>query len=324
MNLRKIKNCQDKIKSIKSCKQVFFYRDELKRFAYPVRTWIPGILLMVYLTETNTLSSPFSYRVHAQSELWKTALLTTNQPSRSASLSANPDPGFHDSDPGVPNDAKPDGVPSHYTWYESSTQPGYGNHPPVGWHAITLLGHVYPAQGWKTSQAPNTRIQIKGAETWILSKSTNIWTQVQKTDQVGGASYVADFANDAHWPADIRDESMNGGGISVKVENGSLFHFWAKRSTINPTDIAGVYAKFEARLIKADPKGADDLDSARYIASAGADYWRDHHAQWAADWSNNGQVAGGRFKWVARDWKVFAVTTMPAKEIKKNPPPLKF
>ncbi|BAY57202.1 hypothetical protein NIES2135_40660 [Leptolyngbya boryana NIES-2135] len=324
MNRRKSKNCQDKIQRIKSCQQGFVYQEEQKRFFYPMRTWIRGILLMAFIAETNTLSSPLSNPLQAPSEPWNTASLTMNRSSRYASLKTSLDPAFHDSDPGVPNDAKPDGVPSHYTWYESATQPGFGNHPPAGWHAITMLGHVYPAQGWKTWQAPNTRIQIKGAETWILSKSTKTWKQVQKTDRVAGASYVADFAGDANQPADIRDESRNGGGISVAVNNGYLFHFWAERATMNPTDIAGVYAKFEARLVKANPNGVDDLDSARYIASAGADYWRNHHVQWAADWSNNGQVAGGRFKWVARHWKVFAMTTMPAEEIKKNPPPLNF
>jgi hypothetical protein len=323
MNRWKIKNCQGKIKSIKSCQQGCIDQDELKRLVYPKRTWIPGILLMGCLTELNPLSSPLIKRLQAQFKPWNTASLTTTQSSRYASLRTSLDPAFHDSDVNVPNDAKPDGVPSHYTWSKSAT-PGFDNHPPADWQAITLFGVIYPAQGWKTSKAPNTRIQIKGAETWILSKSTNTWAQVQKTDKVSGASYVADFVGDVHQPADIRDESNNGGGISVTVVNGYLFHFWTKRATINPTDIAGVYAKFEARLIKADPNGADHLDSARYIASAGADYWRNHHALWAGDWGNNGQVASGRFKWVARDWKVFAMTTMPAEQIKKNPPPLKF
>jgi hypothetical protein len=320
MKRRKIKNCQDKIKSIKSCEQGFAYKNKLGRSLYRMRTWILGILLMVYLTQSNALSSPLQVQI----EPWNNAPLMTTETSRYASVSAALDPAFHDSDVGVPNDAKPDGVPSNYDWYESATQPGIGNTPPADWRAITVFGGIYPAQGWRTSQAPNTRIQIKGAETWILSKSSNTWAQVQNTDMVRGATYVADFKEDRNKPADIRDESKNEGGISVTIDNGYLFHFWAERGTINPTDIAGVYAKFDARLVMANPNGVDDRDSARYIASAGADYWRDQKAEWAADWSNNGQVASGRFKWVTKDWKVFAMTTMSADQIKKNPPPLQF
>ena len=243
----------------------------------------------------------------------------SNVPSTAASIL---DPAFHDSDFGSANDAHPDGVPSSYNWYQSAAQPGWGNNPPLDWYAMTAWGQVYAAQGWHPENAPNTRVQIKDLETWVLSKSTGKWSEIQQANKVDGAAYASDFGNNGAIGVTTKDESNNGGGISVTAGNGYNYHFWTDRASIDPADIAGVYTKFQARLVLDNPQGTDDRSSAQYIASAGADYWRGKTADWASDWSNNGGVGGGRFKWVTNDWQNFSMETLSASQLLNNPPPL--
>ncbi len=200
---------------------------------------------------------------------------------------------------------------------------GYGNNIPSGWNAFTAWGQIYVQSGWNPPSNSNTRVQIRALDAWYLSKSTNKWVLLQHADTVSGAAYVEDFANDASKPADVKNESVNGGGISVTAGNGYNYHFWTNRVVItDPSDIAGIYTKFESRLVLNDPNGVDDRASAQYIASDGADYWRNINVGWAADWSNNGSVGHGRFKPVTKDWQIFSMETLTPEELRKNPPPI--
>jgi PA14 domain len=228
-------------------------------------------------------------------------------------------PAFDDTT--LPNEARPHGVPSYYSW---ATVPGinYGNNIPNGWNSFTQWGQLYVADGSPPPANSNTRVQIKAMDSWYLSKSSGQWIQVQHSDTVQGAAYVEDFANDANKAADIKDESKNGGGISTTAGNGYNFHFWTNRVTLsNPSDIGGIYTRFEARLVLNDPNGPDDRASSKYIASDGADYWRNVNVGWASDWSNNGAVGGGRFKKVTNDWQNFTMETLTPQQLAQNPPP---
>jgi PA14 domain len=228
-------------------------------------------------------------------------------------------PAFDDST--LPNDAFPHGVPSYYDWAKGPVG-GYGNNIPAGWNAFTAWLQIYVASDWNPPANSNTRVQIRALDSWYLSKATGKWIQLQHADVVGGAAFVEDFANNANKPADIKDESRNGGGISVTAGNGYNFHGWTNRVTINnPGDIAGIYTRFQSRLVLNDPNGPDDRASSKYIANDGADYWRSTTAGWAADWSNNGGVGGGRLKFVTKDWQNFSMETLTPEQLLKNPPP---
>ena len=232
------------------------------------------------------------------------------------------DPAFHDSDRGVPNDAHPDGVPSNYSWYESAAQPGWGNSPRTDWHAATALGAVYAVEGWHPDQAPNTRVQLRDDQLWILSKSSGKWTEAQYPTIQGGA-FRSDFAGNGGKGITTKDESSNGGGLSVTAGDGYNFHFWAgRRADIDPNDIGGVYSVFQARLVQDDLSKPDDRSSAHYLAGSGGDYWRSQDAAWASDWSANGGINGSRMKFVTNDWGSYSMETLSAEDMAKNPPPL--
>jgi PA14 domain len=245
------------------------------------------------------------------------ALVVTSVPATPPSTLS---PAFDDST--LPNAGTPSGVPSYLPWAQGPMK-GYGNNIPSGWNAFTAWGQIYVQSGWNPSANSNTRVQIRALDAWYLSKSTNQWVLLQHADTVSGAAYVEDFANDASKPADVKNESGNGGGISVTAGNGYNYHFWADRKVIaDPSDIAGIYTKFESRLVLNDPNGPDDRASSQYLASDGADYWRSITAGWAADWSNNGSVGHGRFKFVTNDWQIFSMETLTPEQLSQNPPPI--
>lgn len=268
-----------------------------------------------------------SQEIIPQSQLFSANITATITPTPDPIVIPLPspiafDPAFHDSDRGVPNDAHPDGVPHSYSWYESSAQPGWGNSPRTDWHAATALGAVYAVEGWHPDQAPNTRVQLRDDQLWILSKSSGKWYQAQSPSIEGGA-FRSDFSGNGGRGMTTKDESSNGGGLSVTAGDGFNYHFWAgRRADIEPNDIAGVYSVFQARLVQDDLSKPDDRASAHYLAGGGGDYWRSQNAGWASDWSNNGGINGSRMKFVTNDWKSFSMETLSAEEMIANPPPL--
>lgn len=220
------------------------------------------------------------------------------------------------------NEFNPDGVPNTYSWYSNAAQQGWMNLPPLDYSAVSVWGQIYTYGGY-TPTGSNTRVQIRNIETWIKSIATNVWTKVQFSTVPTGSSFVSDFVNESSVAASAKDESANGGGISVVSGNGYNYHFWSgARGVINPIDIAAVYSKFDARLVLDKSSGTDDRASSKYIASAGADYWRNSTSVWASDWSNNGSVVGGIFKRVDNNWKAFSCSTIPVVQMTANPPTL--
>lgn len=217
----------------------------------------------------------------------------------------------------LPHDARPHGVPSSYDWAHGP-RVGYGNQPPADWGAIIPWGQVYECAEGHT--AANTRVQIRDARLYIRSRRGGDWRQLQHSASVQGAAYREDFQGDVSRPADERPEPD--GGLSVTVGGGYNYHFFTTRESIDPADIGGVFTTIEARLIVGDAKQSDDRDRACYLLSMGADYWRSLDAQWNASFSNNGDVAVGRFKRITNEWQSFNMISLSKAEIQTNPPPI--
>ena len=191
-----------------------------------------------------------------------------------------------------------------------------GNNPGT-FRAAVAWGQLYEDAGG--NPATNTRVQIRDIQAFVLSKRDRQWRPLQNSRMVQGAAYREDFANNANRPGDLRDEKD--GGVSVTAGGGYNFHFWAPtRATVDPDDIAGVFATVQARLVVQDPSLPDDRDKARYLLSMGADYWLDQNATWDS-WKTNGDIGIGRFKYVTPGWQSFNMSTLSESEIRQNPPP---
>jgi len=216
-----------------------------------------------------------------------------------------------------PNEGHPHGVPTSYSFYSGpeldAPLPGPGN------TAATAWGVIYEAAGGST--ATNTRVEVRNIRLYLWSRSRGRWVLYQASTSPTGEDYAEPrgsegFTNDSS-PADLRTEP--GGGVSVKMQEGSWFHFWPAdgRTVIDPADIGGAYTTFQARLVKDDPKGPNDTASAHYLASAGADWW----ANLSAPWPDNTQAFFARFTYITTSWSTWTGTTWSAAQLQANPPP---
>lgn len=188
--------------------------------------------------------------------------------------------------------------------------------------AMTDWGQVYiPREG---SLATNTRCQIRNVISKILC-TDGTWKQVQSGNPTG-AAFVENYANNASIDAGIRDESTNGGGISVIVGigrwSGYNFHFWSSsgRAAIDTNNTIAVFTTCEARLIQDDTSKPDDRSICKNVFQMGGDWWLNLTVPWLPDWSANSGIACGRAKWVTSDWQSFNMCTLTPDQIRANPP----
>ncbi|MFZ4464853.1 MAG: T9SS type A sorting domain-containing protein [Bacteroidales bacterium] len=223
-------------------------------------------------------------------------------------------------------DAALHGVPVHYSWASGAANAGgpvpATNNQGDWFRAMTSWGQVYiPVEG---SQASNTRCQIRNMVSRFLTKN-GLWVTVQNNNPQG-AAFVEDFANNASINAGIRNESNNGGGISVIVGVGQWtsynFHFWPQgsRAEVDVDSVIGVFTSCEARLIVNDADLPDDRDLCKNILQMGADWWLNLTIGWLPDWSANSGIGNGRSKWLTKEWQSFNFCTLSAAEILMNPP----
>jgi hypothetical protein len=208
------------------------------------------------------------------------------------------------------------GVPSTYNWAKRP-RVGVGNHPARhGFTAVSAWGQVYEdAAG---SPARNVRVSCKDIGLWILSRRTGQWRSANASKRVNGANYVEDFAGNASKTADLRDEP--GGAVSATLGGGWNFHLYSirGRAPIDPRDVGGVVAVYSARVIMDDPNGPDERHLARYLASAGADYWTDRYVGPAA--GTVADVGIGKARYLTSEWLTLTMSTLPLRKLAKNPP----
>lgn len=216
-----------------------------------------------------------------------------------------------------PGDGQPRGVKPTTTWVHHGRL-NWANDP-HGFRALMAWGQIYRDINDPAGDT-NTRIAIRDIQLWVLSKSTNRWNLLQHTNKVRGGAYYEDFRNNFNKPANLRNEPD--GGISVRLEDGFNFHFWAtqSRATIDPNDISGILSAYWVRLVPDDFSKPADFMNAMYLAGAGADYWKDTSAKWD-NYKTNADAAIGRFKRITQDWKLVTMSTLTEKDWKRLPLP---
>ena len=210
----------------------------------------------------------------------------------------------------------PKGVPVSKGW---ALRPRVGmGDDSKGFEAMTAWGQVY--EDTEGNPANNTRVQIKNIQAYMLSKQDGEWHLLQSSKKVEGAAYREDFVGDINKPADVRYEED--GSLSVKTSPGYNYHFWTPgRAVIKPDDIAGIFTTVQARLVIDNPQQADDRFKARYLLSMGGDYWQSMDARWD-NWTTNGDIGIGKFKYVKTNWRAFNMITLPPRKIRQNAPPI--
>lgn len=218
----------------------------------------------------------------------------------------------------------PHGVPDNWGFY-SGPVAGRMNNPfneGVNATAANPWGQVYETVD--VNPAANTRVNIRNMQLWFRSLRTGVWTRKCITSQPTCRAYYEDFSQPSI-AADVRNEPD--GTISVRAGTrattgvGYNAHFYpSSRVLFDPTDIGAWLSIYEARLILHDPNGTDDRWSAKYIASAGADYWPDLTGYWAAPGAP--AMADGKLKYVRPYWRWYAIVTVIEADLVGQPPVL--
>lgn len=227
------------------------------------------------------------------------------------------------------NEGLPHGVPSGYAWYEKSCMStGYQFKPEFPY--LTMWGQVYEDK--VGNPATNTMVQLRSMKSYYLSKSTGEWILCCDSDKsgFGGAKYSESFGGKGTIKYTPRDESSNGGGISVNAGSGYNYHFWhaGSRGQLVTDDVAALFMTLETRLVVDDTSKTDDRDTARFMVSVGADIWCPDdmiNVYYAQDEVPNQCPAMGRFKYVKKYWRAVNSWWAPDNSgdvIRDNPPPI--
>lgn len=214
------------------------------------------------------------------------------------------------------HEATPLGVPVSFTW-QAGPRVGLGNNPGT-FKAVQPGGQIFETSSGNTST--NTRVELRNLKAYYLSKATNSWKLWIETPRPGGVKVLQDLTTIQTKAADFKD--ITGGGISVGMEKGYNLAFFApSRTSIVPSDITGVFITVQARLIVEDQSKPDDRDASQFILSSTGEYWLDLTSS-SNNFTNNGDIAIGKFKRITRNWRAFNMHTLGADELRKNPPPL--
>lgn len=189
------------------------------------------------------------------------------------------------------------GVPSDYSW---ATYPVLGGSiPPSGMTAVTAWGQFYADSS--NVHPANTRICVKNMECYLYSNSGHFWTRVQGVLRPDGDHYDEDFQGPG---ASASKRVESDGALSSTMIDGFNFHFFPvdRGFVASPSDVGAVYTTFQAKLILDNPAGADNRAACRYMANAGADWWRDLTIFYG-DGTNNPGVGQARFTYLTNNYR---------------------
>ena len=208
-----------------------------------------------------------------------------------------------------PNEGHPHGVcPGDSFYADPEVDHVY---PPSNYTSVTPWGAIYAGASGNT--ATNVRVEVRNLQLWVFSKSQKTWSMISSTPQLRLSGQYPDgdmfneincstFTNKSHAVKNWRYEPD--GGTSVVMESGYWFHFWldGTRPTINPADIGAAVTTYESKIIKDNPKGADNTAKANYVAASGADWYLNS----TAGYPNLSQSFFSRFETIFNDWRAFS------------------
>lgn len=183
------------------------------------------------------------------------------------------------------------------------------------------------------NNAPNTRVQIRGLQLWLLRGSgAGVWEEWMYTPTPGNQMYRANW-DDYHVAGDYRIEpAANGGGASMgSIGRGDfenfLWHGWTTGIKAYPSGVRGIASCCYARLILDDPNGPDDRDQANILLGVAGDYFENAEVGQTIPTKAGVTVEPmgySRLKFVTNEWQLFSFyhnVLMTEAQIRANPPP---
>jgi endoglucanase len=180
---------------------------------------------------------------------------------------------------------------------------------------INTWGQAYPEEGYiAAGKSLDFRIQIRNLRVYALRNSS--WDLIinTPTPQINGGwgNYWYNF-KDAPTTSNAKDESSNGGGISITMPNDRMVHWWDDSWIQNnnmrepmPTDAQAVVCYAEVRLIQdPDRYGDINLDNVKVLVAEGMDTYTSR-----TEVSSGYPISSAgipRHKYITSQWKSFTM-----------------
>lgn len=187
-------------------------------------------------------------------------------------------------------EALPLGVNRFMNW-RTRGRIGIGNNAQQ-YSAFVPWGQVFPQES-VGSIAP-ALIEIRDMRAYILSRRTQRWRLVSRTDQIEGRLFLPNFDRNESTAAKVE---FLPNSTRVRLNPAGPFHFWPAqgRIAIDGADVGGVFVVFQSRMVS-----GTSVD-ARYVVATGADYWKTINSKWQ-NYTTNGDVGIGRFTIPSTKW----------------------
>lgn len=225
-------------------------------------------------------------------------------------------PAIHQHEDGV----KPNGVSNDTPWKYGTI---VRDEIKSNWSRIGLWGQVYLQEGY-LNLPQNTGIQLKNLQMYILNPKTLCWELL--FDVLFGDSNTLFYDDNYNYNYSQQFYSHkkihnNGKTVTIKFDEQNKdfnFHPYSnERFDFKLNDYVMddgrpyIISTMEARLVKWNENGIDDLDQAEVIFNVGGDYWDTYENEWKPDWSANGEIGGGQFIKISRNWRKAWFTNVP-------------
>ena len=162
--------------------------------------------------------------------------------------------------------------------------PRSSDNEPQYWNWTIPWGTVYYPLG-EEDRPDNLRIEIRNLRSYYFNQARREWVLIDSTsNEIAGAYYLNDFADDANEAADIVPHDPQG-SISVSIPPiGNVFHFFrggndTRQPVDDPANCVGFYTACEARLVRDNCADDDDnRDEAELYLGMGLDLWAEQYA----------------------------------------------
>lgn len=224
----------------------------------------------------------------------------------------------------------PSDYPAHGIESWTPSQHAYIEYPmPSYYSAMIGWAGIYRASlgGGTTANDTNTRVAVKDFRGWIL-KTDGSWVQVHNVtpnSAIAGDRWPENFSGATIGNA-TRVESDT--SYSQYMQHGYVWHFFANsRVTVDPATTVGVVIYYYGRLVLDNINGTDDRAAAKYVMTAGGDWWRSltaPHIAYNADpnLTNAAEIGWSKLKLMTNDWQPIFFTNIAPATLAANPPPI--
>lgn len=206
------------------------------------------------------------------------------------------------------------GVPKRFAWCGGSYKPAGYSAPPSDFTAVTGWGAIYPKAGAPAYSNPDATIEVANAKTYLRLKATREWVLIQDQARlkVIGSHFAADFSPKANM--EMRSDTQPDGSVVIGAPTvGYNNHFWfSERGTFPAGIVDGVYVQMDMRT---------NDSQISLVANVGADWWRDAHADFLRNFSNN--PGAGMSNWVelSTEWSTLRFYSLSTSQLQASPPP---